>query len=316
MTRVLLTGAHGFVGRFTARALAEAGLEVVTAERALSRSSSENCVELSADSSASQMHDALRGIDAVVHLAALVHDMTQRTLPRDYERVNRDYPVSLARAAAHAGVRRFVFVSTIKVNGDSTEGRQSFSEASAIAPSGPYAESKWQAECGLTAVCRERSLSVRIVRPPLVYGPFVRANFLGLMRIVKRGLPLPFGAVRNARSLVYVENLADLLLQLVKQTVATPDVRTYLVSDGEDLSTPGLIRNLALALGVRPRLLPVPEVLLTGSLALLRRRELGARLLGSLRVDSGLVRRDLAWQPPFSVAAGLGRTARWFNEVA
>lgn len=313
MTRVLVTGARGFVGRFAVEALASAGVEVVTALRDDAASAvAGTSARLGPDSTPEAMQTALSGVDAVVHLAAHVHDMSQRTSPLQYQRVNCEYPLALARAAAGAGVARFIFVSTIKVNGDGTTPGQTFSEASSVAPLGPYAESKWRAELGLAEVSARTQLATRIVRPPLVYGPGVRANFRSLMLCVKRGIPLPFAAVDNARSLVYVENLAHLLASLALAP-GLPGCRTYLVADGEDLSTPALIRRLASALRVSPRLFPIPPGWLRTSLSLVGRGGVAERLLGSLQVDSSLVRQELAWRPPFSVSEGLARTVARFE---
>lgn len=312
MTRVLVTGASGFVGRFVMSELQRRGAEPVAVLRRSSSGKSEAGLCLDASSPIEAMRAALEGADAVIHLAAAVHDMSGRTTEADFLRVNRDYPLRLAAAAAQANVSRFVFASTIKVNGDGTEPGQSFSELSPVAPKGAYGESKWQAEQGLHELSATTGLHTRIVRPPLVYGPGVRANFHNLMRLVQSGVPLPFGSVQNARSLVYVENLADVLARLALDASSAPATRTYLVSDGEDLSTPELIRRLAQRLEVRPRLLNVPEAALQLAFSALRRKEFAERLLGSLRVDSARVRVDLPWQAPVSVNDGLARTATWF----
>jgi UDP-glucose 4-epimerase len=313
VTRVVVTGATGFVGRFLCRNLAAKGAEVVAGVR------KQRSVEFAAasavmspESSLEDLSAALEGTDVVVHLAAAVHDMQGLTSDAQYQLVNCDYPLRLARAAVAAQVRRFVFVSTIKVNGDGTSSDEAYSEASPVHPHGPYAESKWQAEQGLLDLSATSGLTIRILRPPLVYGPGVRANFRSLLRWVARGVPLPFGALNNARSLVYVENLADLLAALALGAKLGAS-STYLVSDGEDLSTPELVRAIAVALNVRPRVFPVPEFVLRRGLSVLGRAEVADRLLGSLRVDSRLVRRELGWAPPFSVSEGLSRTAAWFK---
>jgi nucleoside-diphosphate-sugar epimerase len=312
MTRVLVTGASGFVGRFVMSELKRRGVEPVAVLRRGPARNSEAGICLDASSPLEAMRAALEGADAIIHLAAAVHDMSGQTTEADFLRANRDYPLRLATAAAQANVSRFVFASTIKVNGDGTEPGQIYSELSPVTPNGAYAESKWQAEEGLRELSATSKLCTRIVRPPLVYGPGVRANFRNLMRLVKSGVPLPFGSVQNARSLIYVENLAEVLARLALDASSAPLTRTYLVSDGEDLSTPELIRRLAQQLNVRPRLLNVPEAALRFAFSALRRRELAERLLGSLRVDSARVRADLPWQAPVSVDEGLARTASWF----
>lgn len=314
MTRIVVTGATGFVGGFVCRALAAKGAEVVAfvrQPRAVEGASA--CVVMTPESSLESLASGLEGADAVVHLAAAVHDMRGRTTAAEYQRVNRDYPVLLARAAVAAKVQRFVFLSTIKVNGDGTPGETVYSEGSPALPLGPYAESKWQAEQELRKLSAAFGLAVLTVRPPLVYGPGVRANFCSLMRWVRRGVPLPFGALHNARSLVYVENLADALAALALTAKDAAGSSLYLVSDGEDLSTPELVRRLALALGVAPRLIDVPEAFLRRTASLVGRADVADRLVGSLRVDSTRLRREQGWAPPFSVAEGLARTAEWFK---
>ena len=314
MTRVVVTGASGFVGKHLCSRLATSGARVIAGVRESQViAGADSSALMTPESSLEHLTEALHGAQAVVHLAAAVHDVHGRTTEADYWRVNRDYPLLLARAAVAAHVERFVFVSTIKVNGEGTSGNAAYREDSPASPHGPYAESKWQAEQSLLQLSAASGLQMRIVRPPLVYGPGVRANFHSLMRWVQLGVPLPFGSLHNARSLVYVENLTDLLARLALGTGNEANSQTYLVSDGADLSTPELVRGIATALGVSPRLVPVPEFLLRNVLSALGRGELIDRLLGSLRVDSSLVRRELGWSPPFSVAEGLARTATWFK---
>ena len=314
MTRVVVTGATGFIGGFVCRVLAAQGARVIAGVRESQVVAAANMsTQMGPETSLEGLTEALEGAQAVVHLAAAVHDIHGRTTDAEYGRVNRDYALRVARAAVAAHVERFVFVSTIKVNGEGTSQNAAYHEDSPVVPHGPYAESKWQAEQALMELSASSRLQTRIVRPPLVYGPGVRANFNSLMRWVQRGVPLPFGALHNARSLVYVENLADLLARLALGSADEARSRTYLVSDDVDLSTPELVRAIASALGVAPRLVPVPEFLLRHVLSALGRGELIDRLLGSLRVDSSLVRRELGWSPPFSVTEGLARTAIWFK---
>jgi nucleoside-diphosphate-sugar epimerase len=314
MNRVIVTGASGFVGGFVLRALEGRGAAAVAAQRGTTRSGSVGRPEVHVEPGASlpSLRAALEGATAVVHLAAAVHDMRGRISPGEYLRTNRDYALRLARAAAEVGVPRFVFVSTIKVNGESTPSGEAFRESSEVAPRGAYAESKWQAEEGLRALSFERGIQTAIVRPPLVYGAGVRANFRSLMRLVRSGIPLPFAGFDNARSLVYAENLADLLARLAIEGWGTEPSRTYLVSDGEDVSTAELVRRLGCALHKHPRLFRVPDWAFRYGLRVLRRRSVVDRLAGSLRVDSGRVRRELGWTPPCSLDEGLARTAEWF----
>jgi len=258
-----------------------------------------------------EVEAALPGADAVVHLAARVHVMRDSAADplAEHRRVNRDATLELARAAQRAGTRRFVFLSTVKVNGERTEGAP-FTERDAPAPADPYAVSKWEAEQGLQQMAGAGALELVILRPPLVYGPGVKGNFLRLLKLVRAGVPLPLGGVANRRSLIYVGNLASAIERAV---CAAPTVRgTFLVSDDADLSTPELIRELGHAMGRRARLFALPPALL-GALgrALGKGDEVG-RMIESLRVDCSAARRELQWQIPFTVEQGLKETADWF----
>jgi nucleoside-diphosphate-sugar epimerase len=227
---------------------------------------------------------------------------------REFRRVNTDWTERLARAAAAQGVHRFVYLSSIKVNGEQT--REPFTEADLPDPQDPYGVSKWEAEQALAAVSSETGLAAVVVRSPLVYGPGVGGNFLQLLNILRRGIPLPLALVGNRRSLIYRGNLVDALSHCVRDQRAAG--RTYLVSDGEDLSTPELIRRLAKALGVTAHLWPFPPPALRWMGRVVGKSAMIDRLLGSLQVDSSKIRRELDWQPPCSVDQGLGETAAWF----
>ena len=248
---------------------------------------------------------ALEGVDTVLHLAARVHVMNEKasdplTAFRD---VNTAGTLNLARQAAAAGVRRLVFLSSIKVNGEHTAPGRPFTADQPAQPEDPYGQSKWEAEQGLQAVSAETGLEVVVVRPPLVYGPGVKANFLKLMNAVARGTPLPLGAVDNRRSLLALDNLTDLLLRCVEQPAAAG--HTFLASDGQDLSTPDLVRALARAMGRPARLWPVPVAWLRMAGKLLGRGPQIDRLIGSLQVDIGHTRRVLGWTPRLTVEQGL-----------
>jgi UDP-glucose 4-epimerase len=251
-------------------------------------------------------HAALAACSAVVHLAARVHlmrDTAQDSLAL-YRATNTEATLNLARQAAQAGVRRFVFVSSIKVNG---EGRDTpYRETDAAAPEDAYAISKWEAEQGLQRIAQETGLEIVILRPPLVYGPGVKANFLRLMRMVQRGWPLPLGAIRNRRSLLYLGNFVDAIRLCVEHPAAAG--QTFLLDDGQPVSTPQLVRAVARAMGRPARLLAVPVGVLERAGALLGRRKTVARLTGSHCVDSSAIRLRLGWKPPFSMEAGLAAT--------
>jgi len=243
-------------------------------------------------------------VDVVVHLAARVHVM--RDAARDpiteYRRVNTEGTLNLARQAATAGAQRFVFLSSVKVNGETG----SFRESDVPAPSDAYGLSKYEAEQGLKEIAAETGMAVVIIRSPLVYGPDVQANFRALMRGLALGIPLPLAAVDNRRSLVGLDNLVDLIVTCIEHPAAANE--TFFVSDGEDLSTPQLISRLARAMGRPARLIPLPPTLLTTGAMLLGKRDVAQRLLGSLQVDISKARRLLGWSPPVSLDEGLTRT--------
>jgi nucleoside-diphosphate-sugar epimerase len=255
-------------------------------------------------------NSAIKNIDCVIHMAGRVHVMnpTARDQRRFHE-VNVLGTERLALAAAENGVKRFVFLSSVKVNGEATAG-QAFRATDRPQPVDDYGRSKWDAEQKLFAISRSSGMEVMVIRPPLVYGPRVRANFLRLLSWVHKGVPMPFGAIHNARSMVSVWNLCDLICRAVDAPVA--DSRVLMVSDGADLSTPTLIRKLAGTMGRTPRLLPVPLPLLkVVGIATGRSAEV-ARLCGSLTVDITETKRTLAWTPPVSIDEGLARTVHWY----
>lgn len=311
---ILVTGATGFVGKaLVSRLLKEATFRLRAALRS-GKSDVAVAVEclvvgdLALDTDWSR---ALDGVDTVIHLAARAHVMLEETADplAEFRRVNVEGTLNLARQAASAGVRRFIFVSSIGVNGNRTA-FNSFSESDQPNPQEPYAVSKWEAEEGLKSLAAESGIEVAIIRPPLVYGPNAPGNFGRLYRLVQRGLPLPLGAIRNRRSLVALDNLVDLIITCISHPAAAN--QTFLVSDGEDLSTPDLIRRLARALDRPARLFPVPTAVLMAGGALFGKREVAARLCGSLQVHITKARKALGWTPPVSVDEGLRRTAEHY----
>jgi nucleoside-diphosphate-sugar epimerase len=311
MTTVLVTGANGFVGRTMCRMLSEHGLRVRAALR--SQAGCEHAAETAIVGNigpGTEWEPALAGVDTVVHLAARTHVLNDTAGSDAYFDTNTAGTLRLGDAAVRAGVRRFVFLSSIKVNGEQTRA-EPFTADDVPAPLDAYGESKWRAEQGLLDIAAKSSLGMAIVRTPLVYGPGVRANFLRLMHMVRRGVPLPFGALNNERSLIGVWNLCDLLLKLT--TMPRLPAHTFLVSDGHDLSTPELIRLLAAAMGRRARLVNVPPSWLRAAGRVTGRGPEIARLCDSLRVDVTGTRRLLGWEPPMSVEEGLARTARWLE---
>lgn len=256
---------------------------------------------------------ALHGIDAVVHCAARVHVMQDdATDPlQAYREVNVRGTLNLARQAADAGVRRLVFVSSIKVNGEVTQPGQPFTADDVPAPMDPYSVSKLEAEQGLRRIETQTGMEVVIVRPPLVYGLGVKANFASMMHWVARGIPLPLGSIHNVRSMVALDNLVDLLITCVQHPAAGG--QTFLVSDGEDVSTTELLRRTAQAMEQKVFLLPVPAFLMKWGAALLGKRALAQRLCSSLQLDIAKTRQLLGWTPPVSVDEGLRRAVEGFR---
>jgi len=306
--KVLVSGAAGFVGRALCDQLTVAGHVLVPTVRRTSGLKDERVLgEIGAST---DWQTALEGCDAVVHLAARVHvmdDTTQNSLAL-YRATNTEGTLNLARQAVEAGVKRFVFISTIKVNG---EGRDTpYRETDAAAPEDAYAISKWEAEQGLQRIAQETGLEVAILRPPLAYGPGVKANFLRLMRMVEHGFPLPLGAIHNRRSLLYLGNFVDAIRLCVEHPASAG--QTFLLDDGVPVSTPELIRALARAMGRSTHLLAVPVGVLELAGALLGKRAAVARLTGSLFVDSTAIRSRLGWVPPYTLQQGLAATvADW-----
>ncbi|MDH6166710.1 nucleoside-diphosphate-sugar epimerase [Variovorax boronicumulans] len=331
--RVLVTGATGFVGGALIRQLMERGspgvsgeavpaasFEIVAGVRQPSQglpASIEQCT-VGDLSSNTDWSEALRGADAVVHCAARVHVMkdTAEDPLSAFRSVNVEGTLNLARQAAAAGVRRFVFVSSIKVNGEATVLGRPFRADDSPAPQDAYGISKHEAEAGLRQLAIDSGMEVAIVRPPLVYGHGVKANFRAMMGAVARRLPLPLGGIEhNRRSMVALGNLVDLLVTCISHSAAAN--RTFLISDGEDLSTSQLLRRLGQAMGRPARLVPVPVSWIELGAALLGRRSVAQRLCGSLQVDISDTRQRLGWAPPLSVDEGLKRAAEgYLNEAS
>ena len=312
---ILVTGATGFVGSALYLALAESGQTPRVALRRQAQGGAapaSTAVVVGGIDGSTNWTEALRDIECAVHLAAPEAMPGAADPLAEYHRINVAGSRRLAEQAATAGVRRLVYMSTIKVNGEATRARP-FTEDDAPQPQTDYGRSKQEAEQTLLGVGRETGLEVVILRPPLVYGPAVRGNFLRLMKLVVSGRPLPLASVHNRRSMVYIGNLVDAVLACIQVPHAAG--RTYLVTDGTDVSTPDLVRALAGELGVAPRLFPFPPALLMLGASLLGKREEAVRVLGSLQVDSSRIRRELGWRPPHTVEEGLTQTARWFRET-
>lgn len=292
--KVVVTGADGFVGRELTGVLRQQGHEVV----AVARQAKPGYVAVGDISGTTDWSAVLSGADVVVHLAARVHQMGDRLAPpwAEYRRVNVDATLNLASQADRAGVGRFIFMSSVKVLGE--ENDRPYVESDTPAPSDAYGVTKWEAEQGLTKLAKNNGMDVVVVRPPLVYGPGVKGNFASLVRLVRRGLPLPLGAVWNRRSLIGVDNLVNFVALCADQK-KTPQAanEVFLVSDGVDVSTTELLRQVAGACGKRVWLLPVPARWLRWIASLLGRSAVADRLCGSLAVDISKARTLLGWHP-------------------
>jgi nucleoside-diphosphate-sugar epimerase len=306
---VLVTGAAGFIGRAACAELTKRGWSVRAAVR--QRADLPPVVEqCPVGDIATGPRWPLEGVEAVVHLAGIAHQLGGQNAESAYHAVNCQATERLASEAARAGVRRFVFMSSIKVNGERTAIDRPFRAGDRPDPQDRYARSKWAAEQALAQVARDTGMEVVVLRPPLVYGPGVRANFLRLVRLVERGLPLPFGAIHNRRSMLYVGNLVDVIGHAI--TSAGAAGQTLMVSDGDDLSTPRLAMELGRALNREAKLLPVPVVLLKLGGALTGRRAEIGRLVDSLAVDIAETRARLAWTPAVSPSEGIACTVAWY----
>lgn len=296
MTRILVTGSNGFIGRTLCEHLHARDIHVVPVVRRASGMPGERVVS----GPGARFDVALVACDAVVHLAGDAQAPRQATAV-DLEAF-RSAQIALAcgwaRAAAVAGVRRFIFVSSAKVNGECTADGQAFGSGDIPAPQDIYAQSKWEAEQALCMIAADTGLELVIVRPPMVYGPGGLGNFAALVAAVRRGIPLPFGAVRNQRSMIAVTNLVD-FLALCVDPAASPGAagQVFLVSDGHAVATPELLRRIARAYGCKARLLPVPPAFMVAGARLLGRRQVADRLLGSLVLDDSPARDLLGWQP-------------------
>jgi nucleoside-diphosphate-sugar epimerase len=317
LSRLLVTGANGFIGGALCHALEQNGYDVVRAVR-----DRENVAALQAGTQTfavatgelgpdTDWVESIQGVDTIVHAAARVHlmqDMANDPLAA-YRRVNNAGTACLARAAAKAAVRRFIYISTVKVSGERTESTP-FSETDPPDPQDPYAVSKLEAEQALWEISGRTGLQVVIVRPPLVYGPGVKANFLRLIRLVDRGIPMPVANVTNRRSLLALDNLVDFLLRCIKAPAAAGE--TFLVADDEDLSTPDLIGRIAAHMGRKPRLVSFPPALVGLAARLVGKESEARRLRDSLQIDVSKARKVLDWTPAVTVDEELEKTVAWY----
>jgi nucleoside-diphosphate-sugar epimerase len=290
LQNVLITGATGFIGMFLKQCLNNKGINFICLDRHAQK------LTLISQPQNTQY--------TVLHLAGRAHIMNDTASDplAEFRTANCDYAIKVAKQAVAAGVKRFVYVSSVKVNGEQTE-LAPFTELSAPVPCDPYGVSKYEAELALQALARETGLEVVIVRPPLIYGAGVKANFARLAQLAATGIPLPMGSIHNRRSLLYVKNLVDFLILCTHHPKAAN--QTFLLSDGEDVSTTQLLETLAKAQGAPSRLLPMPSSWLQGAMRLVGKSDMAQRFLGNLQVDSTKARELLGWTPPFGFEAGV-----------
>lgn len=272
------------------------------------------CVSVGEIGSNTDWREALRGVDVIVHLAARVHIMKDTSADplSEFRKMNVAATEHLAKMAAQTGVKRFIFLSTIKVNGEQTKD-EPFHETDLPHPEDAYAISKWEAEQALHKISDETGLEVVILRPPLVYGPGVKANFLRLLQLVDRNIPLPFQNSYNKRSLIYLGNLVDAIINCCINPNAKGE--TFLVSDGEDVSTSELIKIIASGMNKKDKLFIFPQPLLKMMGTLIGKKEVLDRLFGSLCIDSCKIRKVLNWNPPFSMREGINETIKWYKNI-
>lgn len=311
--RTLVTGANGFVGTALCERLIAQGIETRAALRTrhVSNKSLLQRFEVGDIHAGTDWTVALEGVTHIVHLAARVHVMNEQARDplKEFRAVNTAGTLNLAQQAVAAGVRRLVYISTIKVNGERTSGRPFHADDEAM-PEDAYAQSKQEAELVLKEIGKHSGLEIVIVRPPLVYGPGVKGNFLSMLRVLRQGWPLPLAGCDNRRSLVGLSNLVSLLEKCMTHPAAAGEV--FLASDGEDLSTPDLLQRLSLALGRKARLFTIPPTLLRVAATVSGHAGIYERLCGSLQIEMSKGLKLLDWRPPITVDEELRRTAHWF----
>ncbi|ROP20118.1 UDP-glucose 4-epimerase family protein [Vibrio crassostreae] len=305
--KVLVTGSTGFVGSRVVELARERDWNVTSVVRKQIEPLTNSLVIPSIDGS-TDWSGAFEGVDCIVHCAARVHQMneSEQDALTAYRETNTLGTLNLAKQAAEAGVKRFVLVSSIKVNGEFTEPGSPFLPNLDNIPRDPYGLSKYEAEVELAKLSKDTGLEVVIIRPPLVYGPGVKANFLSMMRLIEKGIPLPFGAIHNKRSLVYLDNLSSLILTCCDHPSAPG--HTFLASDDHDVSTTQLMRTIALSMGKSPRLAPIPMSWIQLAAAVLNKKHIAQRVCGSLQVEIRTTKEILGWKPPVNFEQGIKRT--------
>lgn len=304
--QILVTGANGFLGRYITAELEKNSIKIISVTRSILNDS----FAVGDIDGNTNWINILTGCDVVIHLAARVHQMLDDSKDPllEFRKVNTEGTLNLARQAKEFGIKRFVFISSIKVNGD--DSTCTYSESSVPNPLDAYAISKWEAEQGLNELCLDGNMEVVIIRPPLIYGPGVKANFASMIKWVQRGIPLPLGSIKNKRSLVAVENLVDFILLCIDQSKSPMAAnQTFIISDGVDVSTTELLNHVRTAYGINMPLIPFPESWIKFTLNLLGKSDLSSRLLGSLTVDISKARSLLGWEPKIDILTQLRKMA-------
>jgi len=307
--KILVTGATGFVGQALCQRLEEDGHSVIKAVRSATGDGNEVVVGSLTDQT--DWSDALKNVTTVIHLAARVHVMEDTATDplAAFRAVNRDATKHLAEQAAKNGITRFIYLSSVKAAGEESFG-QPLKETDPAQPLDPYGQSKREAEQVLQAIAENTPMAVTVLRPPLVYGPGVKGNFFTLLKVCRKALPLPLGAIDNRRSLVFLDNLVDAIVRTASD--GKSGFSLYYVADEHPVSTPELINAVGTVLGKPPRLLPIPAPFLSLLGRMTGKSAAVSRLTGSLEVDTGLIRQELGWTPPYSLEHGLTKTAVWF----
>jgi nucleoside-diphosphate-sugar epimerase len=310
MSNILVTGASGFVGRRLISRLIDLGhclFAVVREAKSISENNYAVFKRIGEINGKTDWADLLSNQEVVIHTAARAHVMNDTSSDpiAAYREVNVAGTLNLAQQCVNAGVQRFVFISSVKVNGERTAHGRPFYADDLPAPEDAYGVSKHEAEIGLLSLAEESGMEVVIIRPPLVYGPGVKGNFASMIRLVERGVPLPLGSIHNKRSLVALDNLVDLIITCIEHPKAANQI--FLAGDGVDLSTTELLRGVAKAMGRPSRLIPIPSGLLTLAASVLGKKDVARRLMGSLQVDITKTCELLDWNPPISVEEGLRR---------
>jgi len=315
--KLLITGATGFIGHaLIFKLLTHGNCQISVSVRKLVSYFPTIVKQYKFDEiySSTNWDHSLQGIDCIIHTAARVHVMSDNTCNplNEFRKINTAGTLNLAKQAADSGVKRFIYLSSIKVNGEKTNLGSPFTADDIFIPTDPYALSKYEAEQGLKRLSENSQMEVVIVRPPLVYGPGVKANFFNMMKWLYKGIPLPFGLIYNHRSLVSLDNLVDLIICCIKHPAAKNQI--FLVSDNEDLSTSELLKRVSFYLGKKSHLIPISQKLLAFCLSVIGKKNLAERLCGSLQVDMSKTTRLLNWSPPNTVNNELKKTAQHFLE--